>query len=388
MSFRRLLPVFFVSLILCPALPLSAGDRPNMVWIVSEDSSKHYLKHFDPTGAVAPNIEAMAEKGITFTRAFSNAPVCSVARTTLATGAYAPRLGTQFHRRSIPANLPPDLRLFGAYLREAGYYTTNNSKEDYNTEKDPGVWDDSSKKADWRNRPDPAQPFFHMQSHAESHESSLHFKEATFQTEKTTHDPAEVVLPPFFPDTPLFRYTRARYLDKMQVIDGIVGDTIAKLEKDGVLEDTFVFYFGDHGGVLPMSKGYLYETGLHIPLVVSVPEKWKHLVALETGSESGAFVSFIDFAPTVLNLAGVEVPAQMDGRPFLGKGVDRAELATRDSTVGYADRFNEKYDLCRSLRVGDWKYIRNYQPHYPDGLQNNYRYIMLAYREWRDLYNQ
>lgn len=367
---------------------LSAAERPNIVWIVSEDNSKHYLKHFDENGASAPNIEALAAQGLTFTRAFSNAPVCSVARTTLATGCYAPRLGTQFHRRAKPAELPADLRAFSAYLRDAGYYTTNHSKEDYNFAKAPDTWDDSSKKADWRNRPDPAQPFFHMQSHAESHESSLHFDRAAFENEKTTHDPAAFKLPPYFPDTPLFRYTYARYLDHMQAIDGIVGETVAKLKADGLLEDTFVFYFGDHGGVLPRSKGYLYESGLHVPLVVRIPEKWKHLVDAAPGSEVKGFVSFIDFAPTVLNLAGVAVPAQMDGKPFLGQGVGSAELAGRDSTLGYADRFDEKIDLCRSLRIGDWKYIRSYQPHYADGIQNNYRYNMLAYREWRDLYNE
>ena len=370
------------------AVLLEAAERPNIVWIVSEDTSKHYLKLFDENGAAAPNIEALAAHGLTFTRAFSNSPVCSVARTTLATGAYAPRLGTQFHRRSKTAALPDDLRAFSAYLRDAGYYTTNRSKEDYNFVKFPDTWDDSSEKADWRNRPDLAQPFFHMESHAESHEGSLHFDRVTFENEKTVHNPAEVTLPPYFPDTPLFRYTFARYLDRMQIIDGIVGETVAKLKEDHLLEDTFVFYFGDHGGVLPRSKGYLYDSGLHIPLVIRIPDKWKHLVDATPGSEVSGFVSFIDFAPTVLNLAGVGIPAQMDGQPFLGKDIKSEELAARDSTLGYADRFDEKYDLCRSLRIGDWKYIRSYQPYYADGLQNNYRYAMLAYREWRDLYRE
>jgi len=367
---------------------LTAADRPNIVWIVSEDNSKHYLKLFDENGASTPHIEALAAEGITFTRAFSNAPVCSVARSTLATGCYAPRLAIQYHRRAKPATLPPGLKAFSEILREAGYYTSNRAKEDYNFVKSPITWDDSSKSGDWRNRPDPAMPFFHMQSHAESHESSLHFDATLTETEKTTHDPDAVKLPRYFPDTPLFRYTMARYLDRIRVIDGIVGETVAKLKEDGLLEDTFVFYFGDHGGVLPRSKGYLYESGLHVPLVVRIPEKWKHLVDLERGSEMRGFVSFVDFAPTVLNLAGVEVPAAMDGRAFLGKGVSADEVATRDSSVGYADRFDEKYEMVRSLRVGDWKYIRSYQPHYADAIQNNYRYGMAAYREWRDLFDE
>jgi len=227
-----------------------------------------------------------------------------------------------------------------------------------------------------------------MQSHTQTHESSLHFSQESYENDPTKNDPATVTLPPYFPDTPLFRYTYARYLDNIQTIDGIVGDTIAKLEEDGVLEDTFVFYFGDHGGVLPRGKGYVYESGLHVPLVVRVPEKWKHLVSEETGTEQPGFVSFIDFGPTVLKLAGLEVPEQMDGAPFLGEGIAAADVALNDTTFGHADRFDEKYEMIRTLRIGDWKYMRSYQPWYPDGLQNNYRYKMLAYREWRDLFRQ
>lgn len=366
----------------------SAAEKPNVVWIVSEDNSKHYLKLFDEDGAETPNIAKLAEHGIQFTRAFSNSPVCSVARTTLATGCYAPRIGTQFHRRSKLAEMPEGLKMFTAYLNEAGYYTTNNSKTDYNAVASKDTWDESSKKATWRNRPDKSQPFFHMESHAQSHESSLHFSEESYQNDKTDHDPAEVSLPPYFPDTPLFRYTYARYLDNIQTIDGIVGDTVAKLEEDGVLEDTFIFYFGDHGGVLPRGKGYIQESGLHVPLVVRVPENFKEMVGDEIGAKNGGFVSFIDFGPTVLNLAGVDVPEQMDGKPFLGEGVDPVEVKRRDRAFGYADRFDEKYEMLRSIRIGNWKYIRSYQPYYADGLQNNYRYKMLAYREWRDLYNQ
>ncbi|MEX2578981.1 MAG: sulfatase-like hydrolase/transferase [Verrucomicrobiales bacterium] len=365
-----------------------ASDRPNIVWIVSEDNSKHYLELFDESGAETPNIAALAEHGLTFTRAFSNSPVCSVARTTLATGCYAPRIGTQFHRRSKPAELPGDLKLFPAYLRKAGYYTTNNSKKDYNAVETPGTWDESSNKATWRDRPDQEQPFFHMQSHTQSHESSLHFDEESYQNDKTVHDPDKVELPPYFPYTDIFRYTYARYLDNIVKIDDIVGETVAKLEEDGLLEDTVIFYFGDHGGVLPRSKGYLQESGLHVPLVVRIPENFSDLADGNHGEENAGFVNFVDFAPTVLKLAGLEVPEEMDGHAFLGDGVSLDEVAKRDSALGYADRFDEKYEMVRSLRVGDWKYIRSYQPYYPDGLQNNYRYKMLAYREWRDLYDR
>jgi len=363
-----------------------AAERPNVVWIVSEDNSVHYLEHFFAGGAKAPSIEALAKHGLTFNHAFSNGPVCSVARTTLATACYGPRIGTQFHRRYEMAPMPEGLRMFPAYLRDAGYYTTNNSKKDYNAVEGNGVWDESSRQASWRNRSNKSQPFFHMESHGQSHESSLHFKQTTYENEKTATDPNSVRLADYFPDTPLFRYTHARYHDRMAVIDGIVADTVAKLKEDGLLEDTFVFYFGDHGGVLPRSKGYAYESGLHVPLIVRVPENFKHLADDEVGGRIDGFVSFIDFGPTVLQLAGVDIPGQVDGKAFLGKGVSMKEVNARDESFGYADRFDEKYDLIRSIRKGKYQYIRNYQPYLPDGLQNNYRYKMLAYEEWRELF--
>jgi len=378
-----------LTLFLAATSVLQAADKPNVLWIMSEDNSKHYLKLFDENGAPAPNIEALANDGLAFERAFSNAPVCSVARTTLITSCYGPRIGTEFHRRSKLAAMPDGLKMFPAYLKEAGYYTSNNRKEDYNAVKGEKkeVWDDSSGKATWRNRPKDS-PFFHVQTYTFSHESSLHFDEKTYRGEKTQTDPERVKIFDYHPSSPLFRYTTARYHDRMGVIDDAVGELVGQLGEDGLLEDTFIFYFGDHGGVLPRSKGYIYESGLHIPLVVRVPENWKHLVDAKRGSRVKGFVSFIDFGPTVLNLAGVDVPEQVDGKAFLGEGVTMAEVNQRDETYGYADRFDEKYDLCRSVRKGKFKYIRNYQSFYPDGLQNNYRYKMLAYEEWRSLYKE
>lgn len=367
----------------------SAQDRPNFVWIVSEDNSIHYLRHFFPGGTATPAIESLAAHGLTFDHAFSNAPVCSVARTTLITSCHAPRMGTQFHRRNAEARLPEDLHMFPAFLRKAGYHTTNNSKKDYNAVEGGGVWDESSTKASWRDRKDPAQPFFHFASHNDSHESSLHFNEESYLNYQPSHDPHKVALAPYHPDTPLFRHTHARYLDRIQVIDSIVASTVKQLEEDGLLDSTFIFYFSDHGGVLPRGKGYLYDNGLHVPLVIRVPEKFRHLVdGFPIGGRVPGFVSFIDFGPTVLNLAGVPLPDDIDGRPFLGAGVALDEVNERDEALGYADRMDEKYDLVRSLRKGKYHYMRCHQPWLPDGLQNNYRYISLAWQEWRSLHEQ
>ena len=367
-------------------LAARSADQPNFVWLISEDNSIHYLKLFDPHGAPTPRIAELAQHGLLFDHAFSNAPVCSVARTTLMTGCYAPRIGTQFHRKNMTVPMPAGLKMFPAYLRAAGYYTSNNRKKDYNATESPDVWDESSAKATWRNRR-AGQAFFHMQSFGVSHESSLHFSRSEMQ-QKTTTDPDSVFIAPYHPDTPTFRYTYARYHDRIRGMDSQIGAVVDQLKEDGLLEDTFVFYFGDHGGVLPGSKGYAYERGLHVPLVVRIPDRWQHLVQDGSlNSRQSGFVSFVDFGPTLLTLAGLNVPQEMDGRPFLGSEVSVTEVAERDEAFGYADRFDEKYDLVRTLRKGKFEYVRSYQPFNFDGLQNNYRYKMLAYAQWRELYD-
>ena len=370
-----LVAVFFTEFI-------SANDKPNFVWIISEDNSIHYLNHFFPDGADTPYIKKMAMHGVTFDNAFSNAPVCSVARSTLITSCYAPRIGSQYHRRSVMAPMPEGLKMFPAYLKEIGYYTTNRSKTDYNLIQGKGVWDQSSRKAHWKNRKN-NQPFFHKASYAISHESSLHFKKEAIKNQPTEHDPGKVKLAPYHPDTKTFRYTQARYHDNIVKIDNVVGGIIDELKNDGLLENTFVFYFGDHGGVLPRSKGYAFETGLHVPLVVRIPKNFKHLVKYSTNYREAGFVEFIDFGPTLLNLAGIKIPDEIDGIPFMGKG-----SKTRKFTFNYADRFDEKYDFVRWIRKGRYSYQRNFQPFNFDALQNDYRYKQLAFTEWRDLFQQ
>jgi arylsulfatase A-like enzyme len=357
----------------------AAPKRPNFVWLLSEDNSTHYMKLFNEKGAETPRIAELAEGGEIFTHAFSNCPVCSAARSTLETGCYGARIGTQFHRKFKTVPLPEGLRMLPAYLKQAGYYTSNKKKTDYNFIAKKGGWDSSK---DWRGRK-PGQPFFHKQSFGTTHEGRLH---GVKLRGPLTEEEKRTFVHPYFPDTPLFRKTAATYHALHRKMDGEIGRVVDQLKKDGLLEDTFVFYFGDHGGVLPRGKGYIYETGLHVPLVVRIPENFKHLVNLKRGSRTGGFVSFIDFGPTLLHLAGVDVPDQVDGRPFMGPGISRDDLEARDETFGTADRFDEKYDLVRTVRKGRYKYMRNYQPFNFDSLQNNYRYKMATYREWRDIY--
>ena len=364
----------------------SAADRPNIVWLTTEDNSANWYRLYDENGATLPHIEWMAENGLVFNNAYSCAPVCSTARSTIISGCYAPRLGAQYHRREIGVELPPGLKPFPAYLRKAGYYTTNNSKTDYNFSGNlqKVAWNESSGKATYRNRKE-GQPFFHVQNFGITHEGQLFG--GLPKGEELVVAPEETETFPYHPNTDLFREKYAQYLTRQTLADQQMGQFIEQLEKDGLLDDTFIFHYGDHGGVLPGSKGYACNDGLQVAMVVYVPKNWKHLVPAERGSRIDGFVEFVDLSATVLNLAGVEIPEQIDGQPFLGQGVELDELNSRDTAYGYAERFDEKYDLVRFLRKGNFTYHRNYQPFNFDGLYNEYRYKQPAYREWRDLYH-
>jgi arylsulfatase A-like enzyme len=360
-------------------------EYPNIVWITSEDNSKHYLQLFDENGVKTPNIERLADSGLIFTNAFSNAPVCSAARSTLISGCYGPRMASHYHRKIEQVPMPESVEMFPSYLRKAGYYTTNNFKEDYNIIKSDNVWDESSNQASWRNRKE-GQPFFHVINIGITHEGQLHFNQEQMKSTNTITDKDAVFIPPIHPQTETFKYTNAFYMDRIITMDAEVGKVLDELEQDGLFENTFIFYYGDHGGVLPGSKGYLMETGLHVPLVVYIPPKYRYLVDAGPGTRIDGFVSFVDFGATVLNLAGIELPEGIDGNPFLGNGIKADELNTRDETFSYADRMDEKYDMVRALRKGKFKYVRNFNPFNFDGLMNNYRYRQLAYQEWKDMY--
>ena len=385
------------------------AQQPNIFWITSEDNSMHYMKLFNENGIATPNIAKLAVQGVQFNRAFSNAPVCSAARSTLITGIYGPKLASHYHRTDKKIQLPDNIKMFPEYLRNKGYYTTNNSKEDYNIVKGDSVWDESSRRATWRNRKK-GQPFFHVQNFTSTHEGKLHFSMENMQKTATKTSINEVFVQPNHPKTATFQYTNAFYRDLIAKMDTQVGGVVAALERDNLMDNTIIFYFGDHGGVLPYSKGYLKETGLHVPLVVYFPEKYAHLSPYKAGTATNDFVSFVDFASTVLALSGVQIPKTMDGHPFFHHLTDsnstkiNGEVAfgysdrhgekydmvrsVRKQIYGYGDRFDEKYDMVRSVRKNEFKYIRNFQPYNPDALMNNYRYKMLAYREWKTLYDE
>lgn len=364
-------------------------ERPNFVWFMTEDVSKHYLSLYNngEYGAVTPNVERLADEGIVFNNAYSNAPVSSAARSTLITGCYAPRLGASFHRKLEQVPMPEGLKMFPAYLRNVGYHTSNASKTDYNCFLDKTAWDIvDGKMGDWRKRPDKHMPFFHVRTNAVTHEGKLQFKKTALQEVPTINSPSKVFVHPYHPDTELFRYTYATFYDRIQDSDKELGQLIDMLETDGELDNTFIFYFGDNGGSLPGTKGYTTETGLQVPLVVYVPKKWRDKLPVKIDTRANGLVSFMDFGPTLLHLAGVDIPDDMDGIPFLGTDISLEQLEARDEVYGYGDRFDELYAFNRTLRKGDFKYSRNFQPYHSKSLYAFYRYKQAAFREWRELH--
>ena len=363
--------------------------KPNFVFFMADDLSYSTLQLYNETGkgARTPFLEEMAKEGVIFENAYCNAPVSSAARSTLITGSYAPRLGASSHRKLQATALPADTYMFPSYLKEAGYHTSNASKTDYNNILDKSAWTSiRGKMGDWRKRADKEMPFFHCFTIASCHESCLHFSEQQVGKKPTIHSPEEVNVHPFHPDTELFRYTYARLYDKISQVDTVLGKLIAMLKQDDLLDNTFIFYMGDNGGSLPFSKGYTNEQGLHVPLVVYIPENWKDKVSLKRGERSEGFVSFMDLGSTLLNLAGLEQPQHIDGKAFMGDDIQSKEVEQRDMVYGYGDRYDELYALTRTLRKGNFKYSRNFYPHHPKSLHAFYRYRQAAFREWKELY--
>ena len=372
--------------VLVPSLLLFAGAvslataapadpaRPNILWITVEDMSPHLGSYGDPD-ARTPHLDRFARDSVRYTHAFATAPVCSPSRSCLITGLYATTLGTQRLRSQFP--LPATIGPFTAGLRQLGYYTSNNVKTDYNLAGEAAfiraAWDESSARAHWRKRA-AGQPFFAIFNLMTTHQSRTSAWSAEeFEREigsklasAERHDPARLTLPPFYPDTPGARRAWARYHDCITLMDRQVGEILAELAADGLAEDTIVFFYSDHGMGMPRGKRTLYDSGLHVPLLIRFPAKWRHLAPTDPGRTHDELVSFVDFAPTVLSLAGAPAPAHLQGRAFLGAA---ARTATkREFVFGARDRVDEAFDLSRSVRDQRWLYIRNFMPHLP-GLQ-------------------
>ena len=368
-----------------------SAARPNILWISVEDISPD-LGCYGDKNAVTPTIDRLAEEGVRFTRCFTHAGVCAPSRSGLITGCYPPSIGTHHMRCK---GVPPDyVRCFPEYLRQVGYYCTNNVKTDYQFDLPATAWDENSNKADWRGR-DKGQPFFSVINFTTTHESQI--RDPSPATKKLVeklspeqrHDPAKMIVPPFYPDTPIVRRDIANYYDNITAVDGQVAAVLKRLEEDGLADDTIVWFWGDHGRGMPRYKRWLYDTGTRVPLVVSVPEKWRKHVrpdnadALKPGSTIDDLTAFVDFAPTVLSLAGLPKQEHFQGQAFFGP--HRAEKP-RDHVYGHRDRMDETYDLIRTVRDKRFRYVRNFMPWQPYSQDIAYMNEMPTMQEWRRLH--
>jgi N-sulfoglucosamine sulfohydrolase len=364
------------ALFMITSVILAAADRPNILWITSEDNSPDYIGAFGDPHGMTPTIDRLAKEGVAYDNAYSNAAVCGPARTTLILGMYPPSVGGEHMRSQAP--LPSHIQIYPQYLSDAGYYTTNNSKKDYNIDQNTPGWAESSNKAHWKNRAD-GQPFFAIFNTTVTHESALHPRK---YDAKFGIPPAEVRVPAYIPDTQEARERIATYYSRINDMDGFVADRLQELEDAGLAEDTIVFYYSDHGGIMPRSKRFVYDSGTHVPLVIRFPKKWAHLSPHAAGSRTDEIVGFVDFAPTLLSLVGAKIPVHLQGRAFLGEKRGPAP----EYAYNFRARADERIDFKRGVTDGKFNYIRNYLAYLPSGQHVNYIWENPVTGEWEDLF--
>ena len=347
-------------------------ERPNILWIVAEDLSP-IIPPFGDLTVDTPNLTRLADEGVRYTRVFSTSGVCAPSRASIATGMYQNRIGAHHMRTTSvvgegPAGLipyevvpPAYVKMQSQYFREAGYYTSNNAKEDYQFRKPITAWDDSSPQAHWRNRAS-GQPFFSIFNIGITHESQVWRQR---DNPLLLASDAEVPIPPYLPETDIAVRDIRQVYSNIIAMDREIGKLLSQLEEDDLVDDTIIFFYSDHGGPLPRQKRLLYDSGIRVPLIIRFPGKWR------AGEIDDQLISFVDFKSTTLSLAGIEPPAYSDGRAFLG---DFVETPTREYIHAAADRFDNEYDTIRAVRDSRYKYLRNYN------LDKAY-YLPLPYRE-------
>jgi len=362
------------------------NSLPNILWITSEDNSS-FLGCYGDKNATTPNLDQLAREGFRYTRAYANCPVCSPARNTIITGVYAASNGNEQMRSSYPTSKL--VEAYSALLMQAGYYCTNNVKTDYNTSSiDPAeIWDESSARAHYKNRPD-GKPFFAIFNLMESHESMIFPPGALMGRPGDPvipkHNPAAMVLPPYHPDIPEMRHDWAVYYDQIEIMDARVGELLRELEALGEAENTIVFYYADHGGVLARSKRYVYETGTQVPFILRIPEKYKQLFPAEKpGEVVDRLISFVDLAPTLMSIAGASIPDYMQGDAFLGP-----KMAMEPEYVHMTrQRMDERIDMSRAVRDKKFRYIRNYMPFRIPLQHLDFLFMAPSAQAWEDAFH-
>lgn len=368
--------IFFLS----SALYAETLQHPNILWLTAEDICPE-LGCYGDICATTPHIDRLASRGLRYTCCWSNAPVCAPARTTLLTGLYPPSFGAE-HMRSDVA-FPAFLKTYPQLLREKGYYTTNNAKTDYNiTVPLQALWDECGGKAHWRNRK-AGQPFFAVFNFTITHESQIRNANTLEPTRR--HDPTRIPLPAYHPDTPEVRKDWAQYYDRITQLDDQIQRRLEELDEAGLSEETIIFFYGDNGCGMPRGKRTALDTGLHVPMIVYFPEKYKHLAPREyaAGGTSTRLVSFVDFAPTLLSLVGEKAPETMQGKAFAGP----YDSGPQKYIYGFSGRMDERYDFVRSIRNDRYVLAVNFHPHTPYGLNNQYMFQTPTTRIWRRLFD-
>ena len=380
--------LFLIQLIVGPALHLNAQDRPNILWITIEDTSPHFIGCYGNTDARTANIDQLAAEGVRFSNAFSTNTVCSPSRTTLITGVRTFEAGTGHHRSKYP--LPDFIHGFPHYLQQAGYYTSNNSKTDYNVAREKAyiadAWNESSKTAGWWDRK-PGQPFFAVFNYMDSHQS----RTMTDSYEKYSQEVLDELpladrigdgdfqMPPFLRDSPEMRKQFARVYNSLKLTDNKIGELLDRLEKDSLRDSTIIFFYGDHGEGIPKGKTNGINLGYKVPFVVWFPPMYRHLSPWGAGMVTDELVDFEDLAPTLIALSGGEVPGYMKGRVLMG--------SKRSKQVAYlqlsSDRSDNGIDLVRSITDGRYMYSRNYMPFMPQGRYINYMEMGEVKRQMR-----
>jgi len=368
---KQLALTSFCALILAVPSLAKALDRPNILWITSEDNSISWISSYGAKNAKTPNIDQLAQEGFRYLHCFDNAAVCAPTRSTWITGHYAISIGTQPMRSRY--DIPHDrISYYPDQLKKAGYFVGNGGKTDFNIggRSDKDTWTGGGS---WEKRAT-GQPFFTIKNIGDSHESRAFPKNTPVR-----NDPAKMKLHAYHPDLPDVRQTYARYADAVENMDRKVGEVIASLKKDGLYDDTIIVYCSDHGGVLARSKRFLYSSGTHCPLIVRIPEKWKQWWPAEKpGMTVDRIVSFVDMPKTWISLAGGEVPAGYQGSIFLGPNLEPAPK----HHLSFRERADEACDMVRGMRDERFAYLKNYMPWAPNGQQLRYMYTMTATRAW------
>lgn len=362
---------------------------PNIVWLVAEDQSPEFFPIYGDSTVKLPIIESLAKDAMVFNYAYTPAPVCAPARSAIITGLYPTTLGTHNMRTynsykkenepsiGIPSYspiVPEGVKMFPEYLRKIGYYTSNNSKEDYNFKKTDGVWDDSSSNAHWKNRA-ADQPFFAVFNYGISHESQIWEQGSN----DILVDQKLVQIPPYFPDTYEIRKDIAVNYSNLIRLDKEIGKIIKELKEEGLYEKSIIFFYSDHGGPFPRHKRSLYETGIKVPLIIKFP------YSKYGGTENNNFISFIDYAPSILSLVGIKPPDVMQGKAQFGKFKVNEKAPYIFSA---SDRFDEKVDRLRAVRYNNFKYIRNFNPKISNAIPVSYREQMPMMRELNKLWRE